>query len=56
VQVFFQKSLKPFGIYEIGKANEDQDFEKCENSLDIYVVPYLTCYGKIQNITNEDGL
>jgi hypothetical protein len=33
-----------------------KDFEECENMLDIYVVPYLACNGKVQNFVNEDGL
>jgi len=43
------KPQKAFGIYEACKTygNEGaKDFEKCENPLDIYVVPCLMCDGK----------
>jgi len=33
-----------------------KDFEECENMIDIYVVPYLVCDGKVENFVNEDGL
>jgi hypothetical protein len=44
-------------MYEIDIVygnKKGQDFEKCENLLDIYVVPYPMCYGIIQNIVDED--
>ncbi len=57
---YFSKSLKRH--LEFSKLNKaygnkgGQDFEECENPLDIYVVPCPMCYGKIQNIVDEDDL
>jgi len=37
------KALKAFGIYKTcGSYGIERD-ERCENPLDIYVVPYMAC-------------
>jgi hypothetical protein len=36
---------------------KDQDFEECQNLLNVYIVPYSsTCYGRLQNFVDENGL
>jgi len=50
--------LKALRIYKACKAYGDkrcQDFEECQNLLDIYVVSYLTCYDGVQNFVDEDS-
>ncbi len=29
--------------------------KKCQIRIDLYVIPYEMCYGKIQDIADEDG-
>jgi hypothetical protein len=56
--IILVRALQGTWSYKAYRNHGDErgyDSKKCQNMMDLYVIPYQVCYGKIQDIADEDG-